>query len=147
MQLPTQYYLLLTLILCSPLSLMAYEESDDSDTSPAHEISIPEVADFESITGLGARARVDGRVYHVGGRRLFETLAVPLGNAEADIVRLESEGKTAVLVGSKDEILGAIDVVGAVDSHVARRLAVAADDDRDRRLVGPGRVVVDLDAA
>ena len=46
MQLPTQYYLLLTLILCFPFNLMAYEESDDSDTSPAHEISIPEAADF-----------------------------------------------------------------------------------------------------
>jgi len=73
-------------------------------------LAIPEVAEFESITGLGVRARVNGNLYYVGSRRLFQKLSVPLSEAERELQRLEGEGKTAVLVGTEKEVLGIIAV-------------------------------------
>ncbi len=73
-------------------------------------LAIPEVAEFESITGLGVRARVNENLYYVGSQRLFQKLSVPLSEAERELQRLEGEGKTAVLVGTEKEVLGIIAV-------------------------------------
>lgn len=61
-----------------------------------------EVADFEALTGAGARAALDGRVAYVGSPDLFAGLeaAVPAHAIEA-ADRLRTEGKTVVLVGEQ----------------------------------------------
>ena len=58
-------------------------------------LSISEVAEFESMTGLGARARVNGNLYYIGGRHLFQKLSVPLAGVEKELGRLGKEGKEA----------------------------------------------------
>jgi Cd2+/Zn2+-exporting ATPase len=82
-------------------------------------LSCPEVAEFESVTGLGVRARVNGGVYHIGSRRLFKKLSVPLAEADRELGRLESEGKTAVLVGSEKGILGLIAIADRLRPEAA----------------------------
>jgi len=61
-----------------------------------------EVADFEALTGAGARAALDGRVAYVGSPDLFAGLgsAVPAQAIEA-ADGLRTEGKTVVLVGEQ----------------------------------------------
>jgi Cd2+/Zn2+-exporting ATPase len=72
--------------------------------------AIPEVKDFESITGLGIKARVNNKLYYIGSQRLFEELSLPLGKAHKELIRLEKQGKTVVLLGDEKEILGIIAV-------------------------------------
>ncbi len=61
-----------------------------------------DVEDFQSITGAGAAARVNGTTLFVGSPDLFTgRLGLSLGSAAADIERLQSEGKTVVLVGDE----------------------------------------------
>jgi Cd2+/Zn2+-exporting ATPase len=80
-------------------------------------LRVPEVAEFESMTGLGARARINGNLYYIGSRRLFEKLSVPLTEVERELSRLENEGKTAVLVGGEREASGVIAVADQLRSE------------------------------
>lgn len=58
------------------------------------------VEDFQSITGAGASAKVDGRPVMIGSPGLFETrLPGSLKVVSDDIKRLQSEGKTVIVVG------------------------------------------------
>jgi P-type Cu+ transporter len=66
---------------------------------------------LEEFPGKGVRGSVDGKVVLVGTSRLVGEGGVDLSGAEADLARLEEEGKTAVVV--------------AVDGMVAGVLALA----------------------
>lgn len=64
---------------------------------------------FESLTGAGARADVDGRTVYVGSPALFRDLAdTTLDGALGDeeVERLQTEGKTVVLVGDEERVEG-----------------------------------------
>ena len=123
-----------------------------------------EVTDFESITGEGVRADLDGINHYAGKPALFESLGFDLEHAHVatdgglavgdlepaacdhgqgayldlvnDVVpRLQAEGKTVVLVGTADELEGVIAVADTV------RPAAAAAVDRLHDL-GIERVVM-----
>jgi Cd2+/Zn2+-exporting ATPase len=54
-----------------------------------------ELADFRSLAGAGASARLDGRTVYVGSPELFHSkLGISLEHAWDDINHLQSEGKT-----------------------------------------------------
>lgn len=72
------------------------------------EVGITPLQDFEALTGLGARSNINGKVYYVGSRRLCEQMSIPLTGAEKELARLESEGKSTVLVLGQGEVLGII---------------------------------------
>jgi len=76
-------------------------------------IEIKPVADIKTLVGLGVRGNDNERSYYVGNRRLCNQLSIPLGQAEKELSRLESEGKTIVLVMSQDKILG---IIAATDT-------------------------------
>ena len=68
-----------------------------------------ELADFRSLTGAGATARLDGRTIYVGSPDLFHSkLGVSLDSAWEDINHLQSEGKTVVLLGDEQTPWGMI---------------------------------------
>ena len=127
-----------------PIADAIVERADESGVQP------PEVHDFESITGKGVRAILDGTTYYAGKPGLFEELgfdfgstdAVPDGGGPSDggsssvrrsdggvatpvsgdeapvetetIERLQRQGKTVVLVGTTDRLLGAIGVADEI---------------------------------
>ena len=65
--------------------------------------------EFQSLTGSGARALIDGRWHFVGSPALFEEQfpQAPDG-IYGTIERLQQEGKTVVLAGSEKSVLGVI---------------------------------------
>jgi Zn2+/Cd2+-exporting ATPase len=65
----------------------------------AEGLSVEPAAGVAEIPGRGVRGRLDGREVLVGSHRLFEERGLCDHRLDADLVRLESEGKTAVLVG------------------------------------------------
>ncbi len=68
-----------------------------------------ELADFHSLTGAGATARLDGRTIYVGSPDLFHSkLGVSLDSTWEDINHLQREGKTVVLLGNEKAPWGMI---------------------------------------
>ena len=82
-------------------------------------IDVTDSDDFENVPGHGVRATVDGQTVLVGNRRLLEDAGIDPTPAEDAMRRLESEGKTAMLVGRVPADAEAADVTGEVIGVVA----------------------------
>lgn len=65
---------------------------------------------FQSITGKGAKAEIDGKLYLIGNAALFAEKASLDRQAQETIASLRSEGKTVMLLGTESSLLGLIAV-------------------------------------
>ena len=68
-------------------------------------LDVPDATGFQAVVGKGVHADIDGQTIHIGNPRYFETVTAdrPIEGLDAGldaIRRLESEGKTSVLVVS-----------------------------------------------
>ncbi len=77
-------------------------------------LSIVPAEDFAAITGRGAQGTIDGQTVYIGNPRLFNELGVSLSPVEKEVERLQSEGKTAMIVGTSDNYQGIIAVADEV---------------------------------
>lgn len=99
-----------------------------------------QISDFESITGKGVRADLDGETHYAGKPGLFRELGFDLGHVHAAtdggvvtqktrqicernrcldlldelVPELQAEGKTVVLVGTEDELEGVVAVADEI---------------------------------
>lgn len=71
------------------------------------------VESFQSITGRGAEARLRGETVFIGNHRLAEEKKVCGENVEKALEKLESEGKTTVIVAIGGKTIG---VLGVADT-------------------------------
>jgi Cd2+/Zn2+-exporting ATPase len=109
----------------------------------------PAVEEFESITGKGVRADLDGTPHYAGKPGLFEELGFDLSHVHATtdggvvtrtaqqicernncldllrdtVPRLQAEGKTVVLVGTEEELEGVVAVADELRPEARRSLA------------------------
>ncbi|MFC3957491.1 heavy metal translocating P-type ATPase [Halovivax cerinus] len=107
-----------------------------------------EVADFESLTGKGVRADLDGTTHFAGKPGLFDDLGFDLSHVHAatdggvvtqtardlcdrnncldlleeTVPELQAEGKTVVLVGTADELEGVIAVADEIRPDANRTI-------------------------
>ncbi|AZO94503.1 heavy metal translocating P-type ATPase [Halocella sp. SP3-1] len=78
------------------------------------ELELKAIEDFGAVTGKGVKAKIDGKDILVGSRRLMEETGIDPGELENDMIRLEEEAKTAMLVASEDKLLGIVAVADAL---------------------------------
>lgn len=88
----------------------------------SHEAAVPPGEQFQSFTGQGAMAVVDGKDYYIGNERLFQRLGTDLTGVQQQLDVLQSQGKTAMLVGTADQPMGIIAVADRVRSNSAAAL-------------------------
>ena len=81
------------------------------EAAEAENINVPRPQDFESITGMGVRAGVDGRDVEVGADRHMRSLGLDVDGFSATAERLGSEGKSPLYA--------------AIDGRLAAIIAVA----------------------
>jgi Cu+-exporting ATPase len=95
-------------------------------------LDLPDGEGFENVAGKGVRATVEGREVFVGNRALLRQFDVDPSPADAEMERLESEGKTAMLVAVRDGTGGrVVGVVADADTvKPSAREAVTALRDR-----------------
>lgn len=74
------------------------------------ELALPEVSDFQSLTGFGIQVRVDQVTYYLGNRRLMQEQGLDLDQADDQAAALAAGGKTPIYVGTREELLGLIAV-------------------------------------
>jgi len=75
-------------------------------------VELNPVKNFRAITGKGVTGEIDGEVYYVGNPRIFRELSIDF--PEDVIEKLQSEGKTVVLVGNEKRAIGAIAVMDKI---------------------------------
>lgn len=64
------------------------------------------VTGFEAVSGLGAKAVLDGKTMLLGNRRFLEGEGIAGGDLEDEAARLAGEGKTSVFVAEGGRVLG-----------------------------------------
>ena len=77
---------------------------------------------FESLTGRGAKAVIDGQLYYVSNHRQVEELGICGLHIEEALRRLEEEGKTAVVLSTEKAPLCVIGVADTVREHSAEAI-------------------------
>ena len=125
----------------------------------SREILLSQPAGFDSITGKGVRARVDGRSILIGNPALFHDAGIDITAVLAEADRLSADGKTPLLVaidGKPAGILAVADTlkeesVAAVAGLQALGLEVVMITGDNRRAaaaiahkVGVGRVLAEV---
>jgi len=63
---------------------------------------------FEALVGLGARGRVNGQEFFIGGMRLFHERGIPFEAIQPQVSSLEEQGKTAILLENEKGVVGII---------------------------------------
>jgi len=86
-------------------------------------ITLPATSKFEAVPGHGVRGEIDGHPVALGNRRLFDVEGVSTAHAEEVMTRLESEGKTAMLVGLDGVLLGVIAVADTLKPEAKEAVA------------------------
>ena len=76
------------------------------DRAVGEGLQAADVRDFQSLTGAGAKAVVEGQNIHIGSPALFEQLGVALDATRDEIARLQAQGKTVVLLGTEQHVDG-----------------------------------------
>ena len=103
------------------------------DAAKAEGLQIPAISDFESVTGFGVRAVVDGSKVEIGADRFMRELGLSVDGFAAEAQRLGSEGKTPLYAAINGQLAAMIAVADpikpttkpAIDALHAQGLKVA----------------------
>ncbi len=79
------------------------------------------INDFQAVPGCGAYARLNGQVYYIGSWKFFSERLLPL-TAKPDILHLEKAGKTVVLLGTEEQLVGALALSDTIRPHVRKTI-------------------------
>ena len=63
---------------------------------------------FAALTGAGATGTIGGESWYLGNADLFVRMGMSIGHVSEQVGSLQAEGKTVVLVGSREKIAGLI---------------------------------------
>ncbi|NMO75690.1 heavy metal translocating P-type ATPase [Niallia alba] len=83
----------------------------EADNLPYKDVNIE---NFQSITGKGVKADIDGTTYYVGSPNLFEELYSIEKNIKQQITNMQEQGKTVMVLGTSKEIMSLIAVADEV---------------------------------
>ncbi|MGY1447829.1 heavy metal translocating P-type ATPase [Pseudomonas chlororaphis] len=88
-----------------------------------HGIRLPKATGIQGIAGHGIEGRVDSQHIWLGNRRLFARQGISTEAAEEHLIRLEADGKTSMLVGADERLLGVIAVADTIKPEAAEAVA------------------------
>ena len=89
------------------------------------ELDIPAAEDTQAVLGSGLQGHVGGKRYFIGSPAFFRDRGIDLDELDERIARLQSEGKTVVLLGGEDSLEALIaiqDTLRENAAEVIRRL-------------------------
>lgn len=87
------------------------------------EFALPKATGVNAIAGHGIEGVVDGQKIWLGNRRLFTRQSIPITTTEETLTRLEADGKTAMLVGINNRLIGVIAVADTLKPEAAEAIA------------------------
>lgn len=92
-----------------PLAEAIYKYAEEE------ELDLSEVNNFQAIPGHGVQGDIDGVTYYFGNRKLItDIVGAQLKRLNRKLERLESQGKTAMVLATKEATIGVIGVADTV---------------------------------
>lgn len=85
-----------------------------ADSAAENNLSLIEVDKCEAILGRGVRGTLEGVTYQLGNHRLIEELGLCSPEIEAQLLPLEQQGKTVVMLTNSSQVLALIAVADTV---------------------------------
>jgi len=82
-------------------------------------IDVTPAEDFQSLTGAGAKGRVNNETVFIGKPDLFASMGIDLNPIQAQIKELQQAGNTVVLLGTEQQVQGLIAVIDPLRPGVA----------------------------
>lgn len=77
---------------------------------------------YKSIVGKGVQATIKGDIFYAGNLKLFEELNVDLEDIKKHIHEIQNKGKTVVIIGTKNQVIGIIAVSDTIRDTSASAL-------------------------
>ena len=75
---------------------------------------------FRSFGGFGIRANIDDQILVIGNLRMMQNEGIPIEECQSDILRLQAEGKTAMIISFKsaneEELMIPIGIIAVADT-------------------------------
>lgn len=87
-------------------------------------IKLGEVIDFNAVVGMGVIGTIDGEEVFVGNRRLMKENKIRYEVYEEELIRLEEEAKTAMLLAKGNKLLGIVAVADPIKEDSAQAIAM-----------------------
>jgi Cu+-exporting ATPase len=84
---------------------------------------LSELQDFESISGRGIKAVVDGKTVMIGSPRFVVEQGIDTSALKSDIERLQNNARTAVVVVVDKQVAGVIGIAAGVATAVSTAIA------------------------
>ncbi len=86
-------------------------------------IPLKNINRFRAYSGKGLSAEVDGMQIRIGNKRFFDEQQIPYGSSEEEIIRLESQAKTVVLVAIDGNFCGLFAIMDTLKDHSSEAIA------------------------
>ncbi len=80
-------------------------------------IKVLDPSSFYSITGQGVRAKYKNYEILLGNRKLMKSNGIIYSNIEKDIVNLEKQGRTVMIIAANKNVIGLIAVMDKIKDH------------------------------
>ena len=80
-------------------------------------LKIPDADKFENIPGKGLKANYNGKTILNGNRRLMQDNKINVSSYEKSLIRLEEDGKTAILLSLDNKIIGMIAIADTLKEN------------------------------
>ncbi|MBI5902762.1 MAG: copper-translocating P-type ATPase, partial [Deltaproteobacteria bacterium] len=80
-------------------------------------LDIPDPESFEAVPGHGVKVGYKGETVLLGNRRLMEKNGIAVGSFEEKLEILEEQGKTAMLIANKNNVIGIIAVADTIKDY------------------------------
>ena len=78
-----------------------------------HKIPLKKVHEFESIAGKGLKGKISGKTYYIGKKDMFD-FSQKLNKDIDNLDKKENFGKTRIIIGTNDSILGFISLTDKI---------------------------------
>ncbi|GAA0397368.1 heavy metal translocating P-type ATPase [Brevundimonas terrae] len=93
------------------------------DAAEAQGLTLPAITKFESVTGFGVKAEIDGQRIEIGADRYMEKLGMDVGAFAATAERLGSEGKSPLYAAIDGRLAAIVAVADPIKESTPRAIA------------------------
>ncbi|MBL0210780.1 MAG: copper-translocating P-type ATPase [Holophagaceae bacterium] len=94
------------------------------DEATLRGLALGKIEEFDSVTGMGVRGRVDGKAVVLGTQRLLEESQVDISPLNTDLESLRAEGSSVMILGVDGKIAGLIGVADPIKPSTPEALTL-----------------------